>query len=287
MVEPKAVTPHSLLEFVLRTAQVRTNVSSLQQWETGYMLLPRTVPDYNFIYCTRGQIVWEIEGQPYELPVGGLALVPPGVPHRGYSRTRIMTLLSIHVELLLPGGRDALALLAPPRFVMVPRDSALDRYLLGAQAEYARGDEAQTKQMLPGWAHMIVHEFLRFCAGRGELRGRPLTPVVAEVLDHLQQRRFSGSAITLEELSHFSGYTPQHLNRLFHRELGTTPLKHLTAMRLEDAARLLAEGKLTVAAVSRRCGFADAAYFSRVFRQHFGVSPAAYQRGSESPSHAS
>jgi len=91
---------------------------------------------------------------------------------------------------------------------------------------------------------------------------------------------------TLDDLAQLAGYTPQHLNRTFRRELGVTPLQHLTKLRMEHAAALLAEGKLTVKAIASAVACEDPYYFSRQFRQHFGRSPVQYRiaAGSNSPS---
>ena len=43
------------------------------------------------------------------------------------------------------------------------------------------------------------------------------------------------------------------------------------------AAKLLRDGKLQVAEVASRCGFADSSYFIRVFREHFGKTPKNYR----------
>src|SRR5205814_2124789 len=70
------------LEFVLRQAQIKTNLCSCQSFEHGYTLEPRTVPDYNYIFCRRGVAVWEIDGDAIEIKPGDLVIVPPGVRHR-------------------------------------------------------------------------------------------------------------------------------------------------------------------------------------------------------------
>lgn len=277
-------TPSSLVAFVLEHARLITGLCTRQKWETGYALQPRTVADYNFIYVTRGRVVWEIAGQPHELRPGGLALVPPGVSHRGWSETRRVTFVSVHVEVALPGGQDAFRLLVPPQFVQVPAGSRLDAYLRGALAEFDRADEREVRLMLPGWARLITLEFIRLGAQRGLLTPRALDPVVAGLLDELPRRLME--PVSLNELADRAGYSPQHLNRIFRRELGVTPLKHLMRLRLERAAALLAEGRLTVAAVARSLGFADAAYFARAFKARYGLSSRRYQAtaGSESPS---
>jgi signal transduction histidine kinase/CheY-like chemotaxis protein/AraC-like DNA-binding protein len=45
------------------------------------------------------------------------------------------------------------------------------------------------------------------------------------------------------------------------------------SFRLKAAAKLLAEGNLTVSEVAYECGFTDPAYFSRVFKEYHNVAP--------------
>ena len=70
----------------------------------------------------------------------------------------------------------------------------------------------------------------------------------------------------------------EHCCRVFAATYGVPPLRYLTAARIEQAKHLLAQPQATVAEVGRTIGYADAAYFSRVFRAHAGVSPLAYRR---------
>lgn len=67
----------------------------------------------------------------------------------------------------------------------------------------------------------------------------------------------------------------RYLHKIY-AEAGTTFGSSLRDLRLRAAARELrrpsAEHR-TIEAVARRCGFADAAYFSRLFTRAYGVSP--------------
>lgn len=266
----------SLVEFVLSQARVETRLCSRQCFDTGYALEHRTVDDYNFIYTFRGEVVWVVAGHEHVMREGTLVLVRPGVPHYGFSRTQAMGLLSVHVRLTLPGGRDAMELLGPPAEMQVEEGSALERYLRGAAGEFDRPTQRETVRMLPGWGHLITHEYIAQCVHAGLLRPRAMSEVVSDLLQYLHDR--PGMTVTLEELSQYAGYTPQHLNRMFRKELGTTPLKHHMRLRLERAGELLAAGQLTVGAVAQQCGFDDPAYFSRAFRTHTGHSPAQWQK---------
>ena len=280
-------TPQALVRYVLQHLTVKTNVCSFQKHETGYLLQSRMVPDYNFIHVTRGRVVWVIEGRNYPLAPCDLVIVPPHVEHRAYSLTRRITLNSIHVEVTLPGGQDVFALLSPPRFQHVPAGSKLDAYLRGEASEYARPSAADTGLMLPCWAPLIVRELFRFAAERGLLRHRQADPLVAAMLEHLD--RCIARPVRLAQLAERSGFSAQHLNRLFRRVLGVTPLQYLARTRMEQAAALLREGRWTVNAVARKVGFEDPYYFSRLFHRHHGQSPSRFRAaaGSDYPAPSS
>ncbi len=274
----------AFLQFVLSRARVKTQVCSYLPCSDGYTLVPRTVPDYNFIFPLRGKVVWVVDGVEWLLEPGDLMLVPPGVPHHAFSRTKRMTLASIHVLITLPGGQDVYDLLVPARFRKVTRKSRLANYLQMAAGEWRRGDPSATLLTMPAWGRLVAMELLRHDAARGLLTQRATDPLLAELLDELSRR--IAQPTTLDDLAQLAGYTPQHLNRTFRRELGVTPLQHLARLRMEHAAALLAEGKLTVKAIASAVACEDPYYFSRQFRQHFGRSPVQYRiaAGSNSPS---
>jgi len=274
----------AFLKFVLSRARVTTQICSRQKHEAGYTLIPRTIPDYNFIFVRRGRVVWVVDEEEHPLGPGDLIVVPPGVMHRAYSRTRQVTLGSIHVNVTLPGGQDVFEMLVPARTRDVKKGSRLDRYLDAVMTEWDRPDSADALLAMPAWGRLVTLELLRHDAALGLLKQRAIDPLVAELLDELARR--VSQVTTLDELAEWAGFTAQHLNRTFRRELGVTPLQHLTRLRMEQAAAQLADGKLTVKAIAASVGLDDPYYFSRLFRQHFGRSPAQYRAaaGSNSPS---
>ena len=60
---------------------------------------------------------------------------------------------------------------------------------------------------------------------------------------------------------------------------GYTPNDYLRLFRLKKAAELLSEGNYNVSEISYKVGISDPLYFSRCFKQQFGVSPSVYLHG--------
>ncbi|MFC4061225.1 GlxA family transcriptional regulator [Planomonospora corallina] len=100
-----------------------------------------------------------------------------------------------------------------------------------------------------------------------------LHPAVHRVQDHLAQHL--DVPHTLAELAAVANLSPRGLSRAFTATVGITPLEYRQRLRLELAARLLAETDLTVEAVAARCGFRDARHFRRLFTARYGVPPSA------------
>jgi AraC-like DNA-binding protein len=63
-----------------------------------------------------------------------------------------------------------------------------------------------------------------------------------------------------------------------------SPIEELIQHRLKHSCTMLIYSDATLETIAERCGFTDAAYFSRVFKQRMGCNPGAYRRLSVSPS---
>ena len=281
----EANAKHSaIVNYVLHQIHVKTNVCSLQKVETGYVLNRRRVLDYNFIFVTRGRVIWQVDGCDYPLGNGDIIRVPPNVMHQAWSLTKRVTLASFHVEARLPGGQDVFALLNPPMMQSVVQSSRLDFYLRGAMEEYERPTFEDTYATLKHWSALMVPEYIRYHDALGLLKPRSVDPLVNTVLAYLDQHIHA--PMTLKTLSKYAGVSGQHLNRLFKQAIGTTPLLYVSELRLNRAAALLREGQMTIKAIAEAVGFDDPYYFSKKFRKHFGLSPSEYRSsvGSNFPS---
>lgn len=75
--------------------------------------------------------------------------------------------------------------------------------------------------------------------------------------------------------------TPNYLSTLFRRVEGVTLSRYLTGVRMECARKLLESSQMCIEQIAREAGYADAHYFTRVFKENFGVYPAKYQKEHE------
>lgn len=71
------------------------------------------------------------------------------------------------------------------------------------------------------------------------------------------------------------GLGSRQLERLFRRELGTTPSAFAMQLRLQRARELLQHGQAPIYDIALQCGFVNDSHFARRFRAVFGMAPSA------------
>lgn len=79
--------------------------------------------------------------------------------------------------------------------------------------------------------------------------------------------------LSLAELAHAAAMSARTLARRVHAALGISPQKFAQRIRMSHAAHLLQTTQESVESIAARVGYADAAAFRRVYRQHLGDSP--------------
>ena len=84
--------------------------------------------------------------------------------------------------------------------------------------------------------------------------------------------------MSIQDYASELGLTVSELRDAVRRTTGSTPHELVLNTRLSSAKVLLAEENLSVAAVARRVGYDDPAYFSRLFTARVGMSPVAFRR---------
>ncbi|WP_045303177.1 AraC family transcriptional regulator [Saccharothrix sp. ST-888] len=116
-----------------------------------------------------------------------------------------------------------------------------------------------------------VHELL-VELGR---RRADLDPDSEPVLELL--RRNACLPLSVAQHARRAGLTVAELRRAVQAGGGVGPKEYLLTVRLDEAKELLAAGELPVAAVARRVGYEDPAYFTRIFTRRVGLPPSVFR----------
>lgn len=83
--------------------------------------------------------------------------------------------------------------------------------------------------------------------------------------------------LELEAVAKAVSCSPRQLQRAFSEIGGTTFRAHLTRIRMDQAARLLAASPLPVRDVASAVAYRQPAQFAKAFRRRHGLAPAAFR----------
>lgn len=96
-----------------------------------------------------------------------------------------------------------------------------------------------------------------------------------KVLDYIDNN--IKNKLTLSELCRIANFNTSHLIKLFKDAYGTTPLKYISAVRVEKAKDLLINTSSSITDIALETGFQTIHYFSHAFKQHTGMSPVEFR----------
>ena len=98
--------------------------------------------------------------------------------------------------------------------------------------------------------------------------------VVLAKAKRFMERNLGNERIDVKAIAQAIGVSPGHLSKMFTNS-GTSVMRFLWQLRLERAHALLCDLQpgLRMSEVASQCGFANAAHFSRAFKQQYGETP--------------
>ena len=95
-------------------------------------------------------------------------------------------------------------------------------------------------------------------------------------LNSVIERHIGDESFSVKQLEAELFMSHSSLNRKMASLLNTTPVDYIRATRLKAAAVILKEQKMNITEVCYMVGFSTPAYFSKCFKDYFGVTPAEY-----------
>lgn len=103
----------------------------------------------------------------------------------------------------------------------------------------------------------------------------PVQPAIARVMAHVEDNL--GKPLQVERLAEIAEMSRGHFVRQFSAAVGMAPSEFVLERRLERIERLLLATDMSVVAIARATGFADANYLAKAFRRQRGMAPLEYR----------
>ena len=84
--------------------------------------------------------------------------------------------------------------------------------------------------------------------------------------------------ITLEDIAESANISPREASRTFRKIRDKSPVDYLIDYRLNKAGNDLMNTKDSITDIAFRNGFENSAYFGKMFRKHFQMTPSEFRR---------
>lgn len=96
-------------------------------------------------------------------------------------------------------------------------------------------------------------------------------------------KQYPEKDLSLTELSSRFKINPSYLSRIFHKEAKKSLTEYILDVRMNKAEELLVHTNMRVSEISKKVGFNNSGYFTRIFSEYMGRSPTIYRKENLNP----
>lgn len=232
---------------------------------------------HQFLLIQSGEATARVDANFVPIPAGHAISLPPWTVHgfhfEPFTEGLVVSLPVAEFPALFDGGEIAQRLkhwqkIKTPDALMTAAASLYDAF---GNATFGRRNYLKNLGEILG---------LRFAEAQGDTGDLSMgTPTDTLVLrfESLVRQRFR-ERLKLEDYARALAVSASHLSRCCKEMTGAPASRFIESVVFREACTHLAYSRLPVAQIGYDLGFQDAAYFSRAFRKHTGMSPGAYRK---------
>lgn len=106
----------------------------------------------------------------------------------------------------------------------------------------------------------------------------PADQAFMDRLTDIVYSQLSDTALNSDKIAEKMCMSKSQLNRKVRVITGGNTTTYILHVRMEKAKRMLSSNDMPIGDIAMQCGFEDAGYFGRVFKQTFGMTPSQYRK---------
>ncbi|MBC6315073.1 helix-turn-helix transcriptional regulator [Listeria grandensis] len=241
--------------------------------------LTRTLQHHELVLVTGGSGKYRMADKALDFHEGMLFYIPANVWHSiETSQARPASFLTVHFSYGRVGFTNNMWTIVPEtQRLSLPAVSVLQDYY--AVSEAFENVVIRWHEKLPGYEFVVKTLFQQLLIVidqnlRKQHKNYATSLKVEKVIDYMRQHIHGN--ITLNELAELVQLSPTYLSRIFKETTGYPVIVFFNKIKIDLAKELMMDGTKKVKDVARLLGFTDEFYFSRLFKQHEGISPTEY-----------
>lgn len=240
-----------------------------------------------FLFRTSG-VFFRLGDVEYESTEPLILVIPPEIPH-GFLFAEDVTgdVLTLRLDELPSQFGAQFAALAAETDMIFPKSETRNfedtATLIAQLGQSFHSIHVGRSEILTTQAHLILLYLMNnrnsaYALGAPRVSGvRGKQDRQVEAFCALLEAHYQDAWLVADYAKHL-GISAPHLTRLCRDNLAAPPNALVRQRRLLEAKRLLEYTGLTVAEIAHRCGFRDAAFFSRTFKSTTGLTAQSFRK---------
>jgi AraC-like DNA-binding protein len=235
----------------------------------------RTLPEFQLIYITRGQGIYEVEDKSYTVTPGSVVLILPGIRHQ------YRPVFEIGWDEYWVGFKgDFFSRLVEEEYLSrghIFFQIGLHNYILAIFNrifEEVRSQQSLYQLKACSGILALIAEVL---ALERRLKQPDYYQKIVEAAKYFMDSNIFG-AINVADISEHIGVSAGRLNEIFKTYTDMTPYQYYIHIKMLKAQSLLEQSNIPVKEVAYNLGFDDPLYFSRAFKNRTGMAPSEWKK---------
>ncbi len=271
----------SLETIIHGNEQLPVAIYNVSKSHSRYIMASHWHPEHEILYIQHGCMNLRLNNTTYELHTGDVVFYPGGTIHTGEPDDCLYSCILLNLPSLIKksdGCIDFVNKLQSGEIEIIPllgRRSEEFRALCEKMLEidqYRRGGYMfDIKSLIFRFFGIIMNEELFIQTTPDTLSAQANIGKIKRLMRYIEDN--FEKPIQLSEMASFVDMNPSYLCRSFRAVTGNTPVAFLIEHRLAKARYSLMTSNISITDIALSCGFNDASYFTRAFRQRYGVSP--------------
>ncbi len=242
---------------------------------TNYNFPGEVLDFWEITYVDDGSLITDIDGKEYILNPQEIIFYAPGQEHNQRT-TSTCSYLTIVFDMDI--NKEEAELLKNKVFKASQREADILSWFNKSSKEYNN----LTPMILTSAVQMFIVSIL---SNNQNATYKPIitkmqqkydNELLGEIALYIQENIYS--PLNVEDICQRFSLSRSSIQTLFAKNLNTSPKQYISDLKFAKAKQMIKESTYSISEIARICGFSSIHYFSRVFKEKYGVTPTSYAK---------
>ncbi len=242
---------------------------------TNYNFPGEVLDFWEITYVDDGSLITDIDKEEYTLYPQEIIFYAPGQEH-SQRTTTTCSYLTIVFDMDI--SKEDGELLKNKVFKASQREAEILSWFNRSSKEYNN----LTPMILTSAVQMFIVSILSNNQNTAykpiitKMQQRYDNELLGEIALYIQENIYS--SINVEDICQRFSLSRSSIQTLFAKNLNTSPKQYISDLKFAKAKQMIKESTYSISEIARICGFSSIHYFSRVFKEKYGVTPTSYAK---------